>query len=78
MIMMVLIPICVKLTLTITRHDTERALNTWHTKQVMGSANMALADTTHMSNVSVTAADIKTWRASNAECSEWMTDANIE
>ena len=59
-------------------HDTERALDTWHTKPVMGSASMALADTAHKSNMSVTAADIKTWRESNAECSEWMTDANIE
>ena len=59
-------------------HDTEKALNTWHSKQVMGSANMAVANTAHTSHVSVTDADIKAWRTSNADCSEWMTDANIE
>ena len=56
----------------------EKALNTWHSKQVMGSANMAVANTAHTSNVSVTDADIKAWRASNVDCSEWMTDDNIE
>ena len=59
-------------------HDTEKALNTWHSKQVMGSANMAVANTAHTSRVSVTDADIKAWRASNVDCSEWMTDDNIE
>ena len=58
-------------------NDTERALQSWNTANVIGSASVAVSDADGVP-ATVSHGDIHDWRRRNQTESEWMSDSNVE